>query len=98
MRTSQTPLLAPPSAPLVLSPRPHYSPATRRTTLLHRLRYMRGSFLMEQSFPLEGRKLVASVSRFASLSLLVLAVACLIASLKPVRACAQENILRNSNL
>src|SRR5690348_17226763 len=27
MRTSQTPLLAPPSAPLVLSPRHHYSPA-----------------------------------------------------------------------
>jgi hypothetical protein len=65
---------------------------------LHRLRYMRGSFLMEQSFPLEGRKLVASVSRFGSFTLLLLAVVGLIASFKPIRAGAQENILRNSNL
>src|SRR5260370_10159772 len=98
MRTSQTPLLAPPSAPLVFSPRHHYSPATRRTTLLLGLRYMRGSFLMEQSFPLEGRRLVASVSRFRWLSLLLVAVVGLFAVVKPIRACAQENSLRNSNL
>src|SRR5690242_2649855 len=59
---------------------------------------MRGSFLMEQSFLLESRRLVTSVSRFALLSLLVLAVVCLLASLEPIRACAQENILRNSDL
>src|ERR1700732_1430536 len=98
MRTSQTPLLAPPSAPQVLSPRHHYSPATKRTTLLLRLRYMRGSFLMDQSFPLEGRRLVASVSRFGSFTLLLLAVVGLFAAVKPVRACAQENILPNGNL
>lgn len=41
---------------------------------------------------------MASVSRFGSFTLLLLAVVGLFAVVKPVRACAQENILRNSNL
>src|SRR5260370_2966190 len=53
---------------------------------------------MEQSCRLEGRRLGASVSRFGSFTLLLLAVVGLFAVVKPIRACAQENILRNSNL
>src|SRR5260370_26223814 len=53
---------------------------------------------MEQSCRLEGRRLGASVSRFGSFTLLLLAVVGLFAVVKPVRACAQENILRDSNL
>src|SRR5260370_2274453 len=53
---------------------------------------------MEQSCRLEGRRLGASVSRFGSFTLMVLAVVGLFAVVKPVRACAQENILHNSNL
>jgi hypothetical protein len=41
---------------------------------------------------------VASVSRFGSFALLLLAVVGLFAVVKPIRACAQEIILRNSNL
>jgi PA14 domain-containing protein len=52
---------------------------------------------MEQSSA-GGQEAVASVSRFGSFTLLLLAVVGLFAVVKPVRACAQENILRNSNL